>query len=274
MISVYLLLSKLDNAILNTKSCSTFKFHYFTGFKQTTTKIFFTKKKFCHDFCNENRIENFSIFKVSRFLKIIVKHQLKMKLKIISLFILLLAFFATFWKFEFLNQYFSSENFSIKYLKEIFKLSDTCKPETLIIWTAASIKSYDKSICKTIKNVSAQLNHSLIEESNENGTWDIIWSYEYIFDRFPNNIRFMKLKPNQMVNHFPGLTFMTNKLHLAVSTTQRFIPSSFNFPSLKNEFLYFAKIYPHNHFVEKSMDRGGIKIVPFEEINFGMGSWR
>ncbi|KAL7025475.1 hypothetical protein ACKWTF_013490 [Chironomus riparius] len=196
-----------------------------------------------------------------------------MKLKVASLIVCLLAIFAGFWKFEALKEFISSEKLSLNYLKELLKLSDTCDSETLIIWTAASTKSYDTSIYNIIKNVSTQLNHSVIADSNENGTWHLIWSYEYIFDRFPNSIRFMKLKPYQMVNHFPGFTFLTNKLHMSVSTTQRFIPSAFNFPSLKNEFLYYAKLFPTNHFVVKNMDRGGIEIVPFEKINFGMGSW-
>jgi len=207
------------------------------------------------------------------FLENIVERT-KMKLKIASILVLLLAIFAGFWKFDVLKKYFNSENFSINYLKEALNLFDTCRPDTLIIWTAASIKSYDKSIYNIIRNVSTQLNHSVIAESNENGTWDLVWSYEYIFDRFPNNIRFMKLKPHQMINHFPGFTFLTNKLHMSVSTNQRFIPSAFNFPSLKNEFLYYAKIYPTSRFVVKNMDRGGNEIVPFEKIDFRMGSWR
>ncbi|XP_070502903.1 probable tubulin polyglutamylase ttll-15 [Chironomus tepperi] len=145
--------------------------------------------------------------------------------------------------------------------------------EKLIIWTASTISSYDPAIYNIIRNVSSQLNHSVIPESDENGPWHLIWSYEYIFDRFTNNIRFMKLKPYQLINHYPGFTFLTNKLHLSVTTSQRFIPSAFNFPSLKNEFLYYAKLFPKAHFVVKNMDRGGIEILPFEKINFRMGSY-
>lgn len=70
------------------------------------------------------------------------------------------------------------------------------------------------------------------------------------------------------------MTFLTNKLHLSVSTVSNYIPSSFSFPTLKNEFLYFAKLHPDAMFVRKTYDKTEIKILTFEEVDFGIKSWQ
>lgn len=192
-----------------------------------------------------------------------------MKVIIPAFFALLAAVLAGIYKYKLLDL-----DVAINNLKNLLKPVSTCRLEKVIVWTATTISEYDESIFDVINDVSSRLNFTVLKESDENGTWDVLWSHEYIFDRFPNAIRFMKLKPHQLVNHFPGLTFLTNKLHLSVSTTKTYVPSSFNFPTLKNEFLYYAKVFPETKFVQKSMDKGNVTVVPFEKIHFKMGSWR
>ena len=70
------------------------------------------------------------------------------------------------------------------------------------------------------------------------------------------------------------MTYLTNKAHFAINTLSKYIPSAFNFPNLKNEFLYYAKLFPETNFVLKSFDEAEIKIVDFYEVDYGMGPWK
>jgi hypothetical protein len=144
----------------------------------------------------------------------------------------------------------------------------------LVVWTATPPTSPVEPVFHGITKLSRHLNHTVTSECEKDGNWDIMWTHEYYFDKFTDRFRTTKLKDHQMVNHVPSITFLTNKLHLSISTTSRYIPSSFNFPSLKNEFLYFAKVFPQYRYVMKNMDRGGIVMALFEEVNINMGSYR
>lgn len=61
---------------------------------------------------------------------------------------------------------------------------------------------------------------------------------------------------------------MCFRRHLAITTESKYIPQAFDFPRLKNEFLYFHKTYQDKKFVVKNFDSRGVKIVNFEEIDF------
>lgn len=191
-----------------------------------------------------------------------------MNYKVASISVLIIAVLAAFYKFEYLP------SFVINGFNKFLNPFISHKSDKLVIWTATTVKDYDESVYEIIREVAQKLNYTVIKDSDRNGVWNVMWSYEYVFDRFPSEIRYMELKPNQIMNHFPAQTFLTNKLHLAVSSSHPFIPNAFNFPNLKNEFLYFAKLYYERCFIQKNMNNGGIKIVPFDQINFGMGSWR
>lgn len=80
------------------------------------------------------------------------------------------------------------------------------------------------------------------------------------------------IRSHQPIGHFPNISFLTNKMHLALTTQSKYIPVSFQFPRLKNEFLYFARTNVDSKFVLKNFDNGGIKIVNFEEIDFQLGT--
>lgn len=60
----------------------------------------------------------------------------------------------------------------------------------------------------------------------------------------------------------------------SVSTQSKYIPVAFEFPRLKNEFLYYQKMNLSKKFVVKNFDNRGVKIVDFEEIDFQMGEDR
>jgi hypothetical protein len=70
------------------------------------------------------------------------------------------------------------------------------------------------------------------------------------------------------------MTFLTNKKFMGVSTHSKYIPVAFEFPRLKNEFLYYQKMDLSKKFVVKNFDNRGVRILEFEEIDFLMGDDR
>lgn len=117
---------------------------------------------------------------------------------------------------------------------------------------------------RTMKRV---MNRFRYQEINGNQTvWDVLWMIEFPFDKTAFN--FSHLKPHQKVNHIPGMTFLTNKLHLTTTTKSKYIPPAFQFPKMINEFKDFIATNPDAMFVEKNYDNRGVKIVAKSEINF------
>lgn len=106
---------------------------------------------------------------------------------------------------------------------------------------------------RTIKRVFDRLGHSQVNGSV--GSWDVLWSIEFPFDTFPEKL--VSFQPHQRINHIPGMTFLTNKKYLSVSTHSKYIPVSFEFPRLKNEFLYYSKMDLDKKFVVKNFDNRG-----------------
>lgn len=45
-------------------------------------------------------------------------------------------------------------------------------------------------------------------DGNDND-WDVIWTSDFVFEKFSEKVEI--LKPHQIINHFPGITFLTNK---------------------------------------------------------------
>lgn len=124
---------------------------------------------------------------------------------------------------------------------------------------------------RTIRTVFDSVGHRMVNGSEE--SWDIMWSLEFPFDRFPEKL--INLQPHQRINHFPGMTFLTNKKFLAISTAHsKYIPTAFEFPRLKSEFMYYYKMNPEKKFVLKNFDIGGVKIVKYEMVDYQLGEYR
>jgi hypothetical protein len=70
------------------------------------------------------------------------------------------------------------------------------------------------------------------------------------------------------------MTFLTNKKFLAVTSQSKYVPVAFEFPRLKNEFLYYQKMDIDKKFVVKNFDNRGVQVVQFDEIDFQMGEDR
>lgn len=55
-------------------------------------------------------------------------------------------------------------------------------------------------------------------------------------------------------------------------TESKYIPVAFEFPRFKNEFLYHHRLNPDKKYLMKHFNEGGMKIVPFDEIDYFLGS--
>lgn len=78
----------------------------------------------------------------------------------------------------------------------------------LKLWPITLNQHYPSDQLRTVKKISDVLGHRLVNGTNEE--WDVMWSFEFPFDNFPEKL--VGLKPHQLINHFPGITFLTNKM--------------------------------------------------------------
>lgn len=94
--------------------------------------------------------------------------------------------------------------------------------------------------------------------------WNLLWAHDYPFINMPQRMK--NLNKNQIVNHFPGCGFLTNKVDLSTSVLP-FLPRAFRLPSQRDEFLDYIEHHPHTLFVEKHNEHRHIAIRAPEEIN-------
>lgn len=121
---------------------------------------------------------------------------------------------------------------------------------------------------EAVEKVLNQLGYRMVNGSKER--WDLLWSAETPFDHHPDRIA--NYEPHQRINHFDGISFLTNKLYLGLSTQSKYVPISFEFPRLKNEFLYFQKQNTRTKFVLKNFNGGDVRIAQFKDMNFNLES--
>lgn len=98
----------------------------------------------------------------------------------------------------------------------------------------------------------------------ETQPWDLLWSHAYPFKELRPLM--LKLQPHQMVNHFPGTGYISNKVTLAESGLKS-VPRAFRIPKDKAKLLAYAKLNPDTMFVHKSNNHRGIKIKPLAELD-------
>lgn len=114
----------------------------------------------------------------------------------------------------------------------------------------------EKVHLKAVGKVFDRLGYREVNGSTD--SWDVQWSVENPFYHFEDKTK--KVKPHQWMNHFPGTIILANKLYMAIFSQSKYIPPSFEFPTLKNEFLYYNKVHPNKYFVAKNNAQGGVKI--------------
>lgn len=100
--------------------------------------------------------------------------------------------------------------------------------------------------------------------------WDLLWSHEYPFPKLSDVLR--DLKPNQKVNHWPGISSIANKLELSTSKDFAFVPKSFRIPKDLEELQDYAALHKNKKFVQKHISHRNVSIVEPESLNKGSGS--
>ncbi|KAL9693101.1 hypothetical protein quinque_012386 [Culex quinquefasciatus] len=98
---------------------------------------------------------------------------------------------------------------------------------------------------------------------NDTDDWDLLWAHDYPFRK----LDLYRLKPHQLVNHFPGSGFITNKVDLS-TTDIKYIPKAFKLPSEQEKFRKYAQENPSKRFVQKNNQHRHIQIKKIEEIDF------
>lgn len=97
----------------------------------------------------------------------------------------------------------------------------------------------------------------------DEGKWDLLWSHDYPYPQIPS---LKHLGTHQLVNHFPGCGYLTNKVDLC-TTRLPFLPRAFRLPSQREEFLEYATAHPDALFVEKHNRHRHIRVRAPNDIN-------
>ncbi|XP_069969203.1 probable tubulin polyglutamylase ttll-15 isoform X2 [Bactrocera oleae] len=95
-------------------------------------------------------------------------------------------------------------------------------------------------------------------------SWNLLWAHEYPFHKM--GTRMKNILPHQIINHFPGIGFITSKVDLSTASLP-FMPKAFRLPEQQAEFIKFARDNPDSIFMEKNNKHRSIKIRPLNSIN-------
>lgn len=110
-------------------------------------------------------------------------------------------------------------------------------------------------------NVLDRLGYSRVNLEDD---WNLLWAHDYPFLKMTQRMK--SLEKFQMVNHFPGCGFITNKVDLS-TTPLPFLPRAFRLPNERVSFLDYVEKHPNALFVEKHNEHRHISIRAPEEIN-------
>ncbi|KAG5678331.1 hypothetical protein PVAND_008016 [Polypedilum vanderplanki] len=119
---------------------------------------------------------------------------------------------------------------------------------------------------RNLKRVMNHLGYQMVDGTNEK--WNLMWSIEYPYDKFPHIIKNMTFSKDQKLNHFPGINYLTNKRSLSTSTISKYILPGFRIPEDKIKFENFAESNPMKKYVVKNYGNGGVKLVTIDEIKY------
>ncbi|XP_014238738.1 tubulin polyglutamylase TTLL6, partial [Trichogramma pretiosum] len=115
-----------------------------------------------------------------------------------------------------------------------------------------------------LKHVIRVLERLGFERGSNESDWDLLWAHDYPFKNLYSQL--YQPKPHQLINHFPGCGYITNKVDLSTSEGD-FLPKSFKIPEDKDKLLEFVEKNPEKTFVQKSNAHRGIKIQRVQELN-------
>lgn len=138
-------------------------------------------------------------------------------------------------------------------------------PKVLKYWTFVLKMWNPNDNLKTHKTVFDRFGMKGVNGSVDD-SWDILWSIEHPFEKFPERMR--NLKPHQMVNHMLGIASITNKAFMVTHNRFDFIPRAFEFPGMTEEFHNYSQLNPDKRYVVKNEFNRGVKLVKLSDINF------
>ncbi|XP_035892063.1 probable tubulin polyglutamylase ttll-15 [Anopheles stephensi] len=101
------------------------------------------------------------------------------------------------------------------------------------------------------------------QTSNETTDWDLLWAHDYPFRK----VNLQRTKRHQLVNHFPGSGYITNKVDLS-TTKLKYIPAAFKLPVETDQFREYAAANGGKQFVQKNNQHRHIQIKDIDEIDF------
>lgn len=134
-----------------------------------------------------------------------------------------------------------------------------------------AITSWNKNDnLQTVKKVFKHLGLQRVNRSEKD--WNVLWTLEYPFEHFEDLMG--NFTGGQIMNHIPGITYITNKKYLSTSSISKYIPAAFSLPHLKNEFMYYMASYPEKKYVVKNFDNRGVQIIDPRRIDFQLGEER
>lgn len=122
-----------------------------------------------------------------------------------------------------------------------------------------------------LKHVLAVLERLGIERAATNTTadWDLLWAHDYPFRALYPHLH--RLQPHQLVNHFPGTGFLTNKVDLATTAHLRYVPRAFKLPADREALLAYAQQHPDKQFVQKHNQHRHIHVRRIGEMRLDDG---
>lgn len=112
-----------------------------------------------------------------------------------------------------------------------------------------------------VVNVLQKFGYTRVEL--DQGGWDLLWAHDYPYRQISS---LKNLAAHQLVNHFPGCGYLTNKVDLCTSRLP-FLPRAFRLPSQRDEFLEYASAHPDALFVEKHNEHRHIRVRAPSEMN-------
>ncbi|XP_026741588.1 tubulin polyglutamylase TTLL7 isoform X2 [Trichoplusia ni] len=126
-------------------------------------------------------------------------------------------------------------------------------------------KPLDGNSClKHVHLVLDRIGYRETTNKSNDSPWILLWAFEFPF----NILNLRNLKPDQLVNHFPGSSYISLKSVLA-TTPSKYIPQAFRFPSEKQKFIEYAKNNPKAMFLEKNIYHRGVVLKNVSDINLG-----
>ncbi|KAH8040024.1 hypothetical protein HPB51_009280 [Rhipicephalus microplus] len=149
-----------------------------------------------------------------------------------------------------------NNNILLVSLNATTKATNEVKP---IVWVYS--KGSDQSHLRHVIESFRRYGYRLGERADR---WSVLWSHDYPFTELASDMR--ELKPGQVVNHFPGSGYITNKASLSTDRSIRELPLTFRLPAQKDEFLQNIDERPHVMWVQKNRDHRGIHVVDPVEV--------